>query len=69
MSANDTLRNGLESVFGREWLRLSHASQELIIRDCTEEGGIDDLAQYRRNIGTGNLESYAKVMHVRFSRE
>lgn len=59
--------NALDSVFGREWLALTYADKQLIVRDCMEDGGVSDFRQYRRNIGTGNLESYAKVMRVRFS--
>ena len=62
------IRFALSYNFGREWLRLSAADQALIVRDCTEDGGVDDIQQYRRNIGTGNLESYVKVMRVRFGR-
>jgi hypothetical protein len=61
------LRAALESVFGREWLRLTESDKALIVRDCTEDGGVQDLAQYRRNIGTGNLEAYAKTQRVRFA--
>jgi hypothetical protein len=57
----------LSVVFGREWLRLSDADRALIIRDCTEEGGVADLAQYRRDIGTGNLDSYVRTQRVRFA--
>jgi hypothetical protein len=67
MTNRDDLSKALAIVFGREWLRLSHDDQGLIVRDCTEEGGVTDLYQYRRNIGTGNLESYARVMRVRFA--
>ena len=62
------LRFALAYNFGAEWDRLSAADQALIVRDCTEDGGVDDIQQYRRNIGTGNLERYAKVMRVRFAK-
>lgn len=62
------LREVLLNTFGREWLRLSHADQELIIRDCQEDGGVSDFAQYRKDIGMGHLESYARVMRVRFAK-
>jgi hypothetical protein len=66
---DSTLPDALASVFGREWLRLTASDQALIVRDCTEDGGVQDFAQYRRNIGIGNLESYVKVMRVRFARK
>ncbi len=62
------LRFALDFNFGREWLRLSAADQALILRDCTEDGGVDDVQQYRRNIGTGNLQAYANTMRVRFAK-
>lgn len=58
----------LAEVFGAEWEQLSGTDRTLIVRDCTEEGGVSDLRTYRRNIGTGNLEAYARVMRVRFAR-
>lgn len=67
--ARRQLLDGLASVFGREWLRLTAAEQDLILRDCTEEGGVSDLVAYRKAIGTGNLASYARVMAVRFNRQ
>ena len=71
---NTDLIASLANVFGREWLRLSESDKALIVRDCMEgdslptiaEGGLSEIQEYRRNIGTGNLESYAKVMRVRF---
>lgn len=69
MRDNSMLREGLSRVFGTEWFALSRDDKALIIRDCTEEGGVDDLAQYRRNIGTGNLLAYAKTQRVRFNKE
>lgn len=56
----------LENTFEREWHRLSFADKMLILRDCTEEGGISDFAEYRRCIGTGNLQAYADTQQVRF---
>lgn len=63
---NDNLRDSLASVFGHAWLQLSEADKTLIVRDCTEDGGVSDLAEYRSNIGTGNLQRYADTMRVRF---
>jgi hypothetical protein len=63
------LRAALTVVFGPEWLALSAEDQALIVRDCTEEGGVQDFRQYQRHIGVGNLASYAQVMRVRFSKE
>ena len=64
-----TLRAALIMVFDDEWRDLSSADRALIVRDCTEDGGVDDLAEYRRNIGAGNLASYARVMRVRFAKK
>ena len=66
-NTQNTLRFGLAYHFGSEWAGLSESDKRLIIRDCTEDGGVQDLAQYRQNIGAGNLASYARVMRVRFS--
>lgn len=63
---NRMLREGLADVFGRDWQALSNADQALIVRDCTEEGGVDDLVEYRRRIGVGNLPRYAETMRARF---
>ena len=67
--ANDNidLRESLSRVFGSEWFALSRDDKALIIRDCTEDGGVSDFAQYRCNIGTGNLDSYVKCQRVRFA--
>jgi hypothetical protein len=59
----------LAYVFGRAWLQLSAADQALIVRDCTEDGGVQDYAQYRLDIGTGNLQAYADSQRVRFARK
>ncbi len=61
------IATALESVFGHAWHSLTFADQQLIVKDCTEDGGVQDFAAYRRNIGTGNLQSYANVMRVRFT--
>jgi hypothetical protein len=66
MQSVRSLRENLAAVFGREWLRLSEADQSLLVRDCLEEGGVDDLGQYRRAIGTGNLFAYVATQRVRF---
>lgn len=67
-SIRDCLREGLTFTFGAEWDELPEQDRALILRDCTEEGGVDDLREYRRNIGAGNLAAYARVMRVRFGR-
>lgn len=59
----------LDYNFGAEWRALTTDEQVLIIRDCTEEGGVEDIQQYRRRIGRGNLASYVKVQAVRFTRK
>lgn len=64
-----SLRAALAIIFGAEWIDLSSADKTLIIRDCTEDGGVSDLAAYRANIGAGNLARYARVMRVRFARK
>jgi len=61
------VRAALGVIWGAEWLALSPADRTLIVRDCTEEGGVDDLAQYRRDIFPGNLQSYALTQRVRFA--
>lgn len=63
----NSLREALAITFGAEWRDLSDADKALIVRDCTDEGGVQDIGEYRRNIGTGNLASYARVMRVRFN--
>ena len=55
-------------TFGSDWAMLSTTDRALIVRDCTEEGGVTDLEQYRQAIGTGNLASYARCQQVRFGR-
>ena len=60
------LRESLSAVFGSEWFALSRDDKALIIRDCTEEGGVTNFRQYQRNIGTGNLLSYVKTQRIRF---
>lgn len=69
MTQTIALTHALANVFGREWLRLTEADKALIIRDCIEDGGVSDLAEYRRSIGTGNLDAYARTMRVRFNRK
>ena len=59
----------LARVFGAEWSALSSSDQALIVRDCCEDGGVDNYREYRANIGAGNLQAYANTMRVRFGRE
>ena len=68
LTHDDTTRwnRSLSAVFGPEWLALSALDRLLIIKDCTVEGGVSDVQEYRQNIGAGNLASYANVMRVRF---
>lgn len=69
MSRDDqTLVAALALVFDKEWKALSRADQLLILRDCTEDGGVCDLGKYRSNIGPGNLFSYVKTQRVRFGK-
>lgn len=63
------LRERLSTAFGTEWFALSRDDQQLIIRDCMEDGGVSNIRQYQRNIGTGNLQRYVDVMRVRFNKE
>ena len=56
----------LADTFGDEWDALSEADRVLLIRDCTEDGGVQDLAEYRRNIGIGNLAAYVATQRLRF---
>lgn len=58
--------DALASTFGDEFLALSLTEQNCLIRDCTEGGGVADLAEYRRCIGIGNLASYARTQTARF---
>lgn len=70
MSTEDqTLLAALALVFDKEWSALSKADQALILRDCTEDGGVKDLGLYRSNIGRGNLLAYVKTQRVRFARK
>jgi hypothetical protein len=64
-----TLRAALALVFDTEWIQLNRSDKALIIRDCTEDGGICDLGRYRDSIGRGNLFSYVKTQRVRFARK
>lgn len=63
------LRASLARVFGLEWATLDESDRQLILRDVTEDGGVSDLAEYRSNIGRGNLLAYAKTQRVRFARK
>jgi len=55
-------RHALESVFAAEYDALSPGEQAAVLRDVTTDGGIDDYAEYRRRIGSGNLRAYAAVL-------
>lgn len=70
MSQEDqTLIAALAFVFDTEWSQLSRSDKALIVRDCTEDGGVCDLGRYRDSIGRGNLFSYVKTQRVRFARK
>jgi hypothetical protein len=60
------LAGGLAIVFGAEWADLAGQDRQLILRDCSTDGGVSNLAEYRRNIGPGNLAAYALCQRVRF---
>jgi hypothetical protein len=62
-----SLDTRLAMVFGAEYMNLSRRDRALIVRDCEEEDGVADLAEYRRNIGAGNLFAYVKCQRVRFA--
>lgn len=67
------LSASLATVFGDEWAALSASDRALILRDCAEDSDANDgraldLAEYRRNIGPGNLQSYANVMRATFAK-
>lgn len=66
MSDTARLRALLAEVFADEWPDLSPTDQLLIVRDCTEDGGVTDLYQYQRSIGSGNLQAYADTQRARF---
>jgi hypothetical protein len=68
LSAECVVENALAQVFGSEWSALSESDRAVIVRDCTEEGGVSDLGAYRRNIGAGNLFRYVLTQRVRFTR-
>lgn len=56
----------LEQVFSAEWITLDAPAQKLVAQDFLEASELGCTArQYQRNIGEGNLASYAKVMIVR----
>lgn len=61
-----TWNHSLKATFGPEWLALSALDRLLIIKDCTSDGGVADVEQYRRNIGAGNLSAYVLTQRVRF---
>lgn len=63
-----SLRAALTIVFGNEWVDLSAPDKALIVRDCTEDGGVSDLGVYRSSIGAGNLAKYALTQRIRFKR-
>ena len=63
-----TATRALASVFGLEWDALTDSDRALIVRDCTTDGGVDDFAEYRLNIGRGNLADYALTQRARFRR-
>ena len=67
MNATD-LRFALAYNFGAEWDALTPVEQLCIVLDCSEDGGVNDIQQYRRNIGRGNLVSYAQTQLVRFNQ-
>lgn len=58
----------LADTFGAEYDALDTDEAAALILDCVTDGGIEDYAEYRRNIGAGNLASYARVMRGRFER-
>ena len=58
--------DALASTFGEEFYGRTLTEQNCLIRDVTEDGGVEDLAEYRRSIGIGNLASYARTQLVRF---
>ena len=64
--AGHPLSVALASAFGLEWATLDPHDKDLILRDVTEDGGVDDFRSYARNIGRGNLASYALTQRVRF---
>lgn len=65
----DAYRYSLARLFAAEWDALSTSDRNLIVRDCTEDGGVLDLAEYRRSIGQGNLAAYARTQRARFGRQ
>lgn len=62
----------LASTFGPEWDALTDSDRALIVRDCiTPDDAIAEFgsyAEYRRNIGPGNLGAYALTQRARFRR-
>jgi hypothetical protein len=71
MTRTNAVEQALAQVFGRAWYQLTPQDQALIVRDCTEDGGvaIADMQRYRSNIGgPSNLQAYANTMRVRFSK-
>ena len=55
---------GLASVFGAEYDALTSEEAAAVIIDCLY--GVEDLVEYRRSIGAGNLASYARTQIARF---
>lgn len=63
MNHNQHIAHALAFVFKNEWADLTAHHQALIVRDVTDNE-VDDLADYRRSIGVGNLERYADCLAV-----
>ena len=56
----------LELAFAGEWIKLKRGRAE-VLRDFADASEKDSLsaAEYKRRIGSSNLQSYADVMIVR----
>lgn len=54
------LEDELCAAFGSEWTNLDRAAQADILEDFLDTA--DDATEYRRNIGEGNLASYARTL-------
>lgn len=63
----DHMDERLDMMFGSVYSNLHPGLQALLIVDFTASNE-EERRDYAKNIGTGNLESYAKVLAAQLSR-
>jgi hypothetical protein len=62
-----SFENLLEFCFADEWYRLRDDHKKLIASDFIDND-LDDLIEYRSNIGKGNLASYARCLAIQANK-